>query len=560
MERGQAQRDDLFRLLVESVRDYAIFLLDPTGHIRSWNEGAQRIKGYTADEIIGKHFSIFYPPAEIRRGKTEYELRVAIEDGRYEEEGWRIRKDGSRFWANVVITALFDSTGRHVGFAKVTRDLSERKRAEEERAVLLELERRARAEAETALEQLQAIQSVTEAALAHLQLDDLLAALLDRISEVLTVDTAAILLLQEDQQVLVPYAAKGIEEEVELGLSLPVGRGFAGRIAAERRPVVLDDVEHSDVLNPVLREQGVKSLLGTPLLVEGRVLGVLHVGTLYHRRFTEADVAFLQIAADRVALAIDHARLYEATRLAREEAEAAAEAVRLRDEFLAITAHELMTPITSLRGFAELLVRAAERGEELGSSRYQRAVRTIHRQARNLSRLVAQLLETSRLDRVGLELDRQRVDLTALVRRVVEQAQAQTERHRLTLAAPDGVEAEIDSFRFEQVLTNLLDNAIKYSPDGGSIDVALTQPTPECVRLTVTDPGIGIPVDQQEHVFERYHRAHADSHRSGLGLGLYLSREIVERHGGRLWVTSAEGAGSRFVVELPVSAPVEVRA
>src|SRR5581483_10823261 len=333
--------------------------------------------------------------------------------------GWRIRKDGSRFWANVVITALFDSTGRHVGFAKVTRDLSERKRAEEERAVLLELERRARAEAETALEQLQAIQSVTEAALAHLQLDDLLAALLDRISEVLTVDTAAILLLQEDQQVLVPYAAKGIEEEVELGLSLPVGRGFAGRIAAERRPVVLDDVEHSDVLNPVLREQGVKSLLGTPLLVEGRVLGVLHVGTLYHRRFTEADVAFLQIAADRVALAIDHARLYEATRLAREEAEAAAEAVRLRDEFLAITAHELMTPITSLRGFAELLVRAAERGEELGSSRYQRAVRTIHRQARNLSRLVAQLLETSRLDRVGLELDRQRVDLTALVRRVV---------------------------------------------------------------------------------------------------------------------------------------------
>src|SRR5581483_9695853 len=139
MERGQAQRDDLFRLLVESVRDYAIFLLDPTGHIRSWNEGAQRIKGYTADEIIGKHFSIFYPPAEIRRGKTEYELRVAIEDGRYEEEGWRIHKDGSRFWANVVITALFDSTGRHVGFAKVTRDLSERKRAEEERAVLLEL-------------------------------------------------------------------------------------------------------------------------------------------------------------------------------------------------------------------------------------------------------------------------------------------------------------------------------------------------------------------------------------------------------------------------------------
>src|SRR4051794_3469865 len=114
---------DLFRLLVDSVRDYAIFLLDSRGYIRSWNTGAQRIKGYTSSEIIGKHFSIFYPATDIRRGKPDYELRVAVEEGRYEEEGWRVRKDGSRFWANVVITALRDATGTLVGFAKVTRDL-----------------------------------------------------------------------------------------------------------------------------------------------------------------------------------------------------------------------------------------------------------------------------------------------------------------------------------------------------------------------------------------------------------------------------------------------------
>src|SRR5215217_1153542 len=199
MQHTPEQRDDLFRLLVESVRDYAIFLLDPEGHIRTWNEGARRIKGYSADEIIGKHFSIFYPPAEIRRGKPEYELRVAVAEGRWEEEGWRVRNDGSRFWASVVITALFAADGQHVGFAKVTRDLSERKRAEDERARLLELERQARTETEATLEQLRAVQMVTEAALAHLDLDRLLTALLERIGDTMSADSVVILLLQQDE-------------------------------------------------------------------------------------------------------------------------------------------------------------------------------------------------------------------------------------------------------------------------------------------------------------------------------------------------------------------------
>src|SRR5688572_23487915 len=182
MQPAMNEQPDLFRLLVGSVRDYAIFLLDVEGHVRSWNAGAQRIKGYDASEIIGKHFSIFYPASELRRGKPEYELRVAIEEGRYEEEGWRIRSDGTRFWANVVITALRDGNGRLVGFAKVTRDLTERKQAEEERANLLIMERRARTDAESALDRLRSIQLVTEAALAHLSLDDLLAELLERIA------------------------------------------------------------------------------------------------------------------------------------------------------------------------------------------------------------------------------------------------------------------------------------------------------------------------------------------------------------------------------------------
>jgi PAS domain S-box-containing protein len=129
---GDSER--LYRLLVSSVKDYAIFAMDPTGHVMSWNAGAERIKGYRPDEIIGRHFSVFYPPEDIASGKTRWELEIAAREGRVEDEGWRLRKDGTRFWANVVITALRDENGQLVGFAKVTRDLTER-RAAAERAI-----------------------------------------------------------------------------------------------------------------------------------------------------------------------------------------------------------------------------------------------------------------------------------------------------------------------------------------------------------------------------------------------------------------------------------------
>src|SRR5204863_206115 len=139
-EHTQRQHEEPYRLLVEGVRDYAIFLLDPTGQIISWNAGAQRIKGYTAGEIIGRHFSIFYPADDIQRGKPATELKIAAQEGQYQEEGWRIRKDGSLFWANVLITALYDAEGRVRGFGKVTRDMTEQRRAAAEREQLREQE------------------------------------------------------------------------------------------------------------------------------------------------------------------------------------------------------------------------------------------------------------------------------------------------------------------------------------------------------------------------------------------------------------------------------------
>jgi signal transduction histidine kinase len=170
-------------------------------------------------------------------------------------------------------------------------------------------------------EHVRRLQAVTDAALAHLRLDELLAALLERTREILDVDTCAILLLDEETNELVARAALGIEEEVEQGVRIPVGGGFAGRIAAEKRPLILDDVDHGPVLNPILREKGLKSMLGVPLVVEGGVIGVFHVGSLVPRAFQEDEVELLQLVADRAALAIEHARLFEAERAARERIE-----------------------------------------------------------------------------------------------------------------------------------------------------------------------------------------------------------------------------------------------
>ncbi len=174
---------------------------------------------------------------------------------------------------------------------------------------------------------LRRLQVVADVALAHLTLDDLLDELLERVRGLMGADTAAVLLLDEGSNELVARAAKGLEEEVERGVRIPVGKGFAGRIAGEGRPVALPDVEHADVLNPLLREKGIASLLGAPLRVEERIIGVLHVGFLTPRTFDRSDEHLLQLVADRAALAIDHARLYDAEHAARIAAEETAAAL-----------------------------------------------------------------------------------------------------------------------------------------------------------------------------------------------------------------------------------------
>src|SRR5262249_11872736 len=226
---------ETFRLLVESVGDYAIFQLDPAGMVVTWNMGAQRIKGYTAEEIIGQHFSKFFTLEDVRLRKPEQELQQALRIGRVEDEGWRVRKNGSRFWANVIITALRDSAGGLRGFAKVTRDLTERRRAEEETHQLkIEQARREAAEAgrrmaERARERIARLQALTEAFSAALTEERVAQTGLTEFTASMGATTAGVWLTLRDGKTIQLVASSGFSpeqkkanERVDIGTAAPI--------------------------------------------------------------------------------------------------------------------------------------------------------------------------------------------------------------------------------------------------------------------------------------------------------------------------------------------------
>jgi len=250
------------------------------------------------------------------------------------------------------------------------------------------------------------------------------------------------------------------------------------------------------------------------------------------------------------------AALEAATAREREARLAAEAAAQVRDDFLSVAAHELKTPVTGLRAMAQILARKVQKGDVRGPSWLSDGLRTIDQQADRLTRLIGQLLDVSRLDRDPQPPARTATDLADLADRLVAAFRARTSKHTLALDADPGLVAEVDPVGIEQVMSNLLDNAIKYSPDGGQIDVEVGRADAEHVRLAVRDHGIGIPPEKRAEIFGRFYQAHAEDHRSGLGLGLYISRQIVALHEGQIAVEFPPDDGTRFVVTLPVAAQV----
>jgi signal transduction histidine kinase len=390
-----------------------------------------------------------------------------------------------------------------------------------EHARLYEVERQAR-------HRLERIQIVTDAALAHLGLDELLEELLSRIRDILSADTAAVLIRDEETDELVARAAVGLEEMVERDVRIPVGTGFAGRIAAERSPLVLDEVREGDVANPVLREHGIKSMLGVPLIVDDKVLGVLHVATLQKRTFTAGDVDLLELVASRAALAIEKARVHE-------------EIVRLDQlklSFVAVASHELRTPATSVYGIIATL---REHGHVLNEADRKELEETLWEQASRLRRLIEQLLDLSRLDAMAVDVDRQ-----PLVLRPLLIDMANVPGFEVHVEADEGLAVIADRHVLERILSNLVANAVRHGRPPVRVTAAQSD---RRLRISVEDEGDGVDPALIPRLFDRFERGSPAG--EGSGLGLSIAQAYARAHGGEIVYEPSPSGGARFELVLP---------
>jgi len=507
------QSEDRFRLLVEGVRDYAIFMLDPGGYVLTWNAGAERFKGYTAAEIIGQHFSRFYPPDALKAGLPAHELEVAQAVGSFEDEGWRVRKDGTLFWANVVITALRDRTGTLVGFAKVTRDLTQRRNHEES---LRQSEERFRL----------LVEGVSDYAIFMLDVNGFVAS------------------WNAGAQRIKGYAADEI-----------IGRHFSTFYPADARQSGWTEHELQVAAETGrfvdegwrIRKDGTSFWAAVTITAlrdsDGRLLGFAKLTRdLTGQKRAEA----LELAGQQ------REEILEAERSARMEAQ---RATRIKDEFLATLSHELRTPLSSILGWTQILKHKAD---AMKPADLKRGIEVIDRNARAQVRLIDDLLDLNRIMAGKVRLELKQVSLLDIVQSVIESAEPGAKAKDIRLEArldPDTPPLSADSGRLQQVVWNLLSNAIKFTPRGGRIDVALERSGASAV-LSVSDTGVGIAESFLPRVFDRFAQSDASTTRrfGGLGLGLAISKQLVELHGGTIRASSAgEGHGATFFVELPVA-------
>ncbi|WP_332813266.1 sensor histidine kinase [Ramlibacter sp.] len=491
-----ANFDSRLQLLIEAVVDYAIFVLDPGGHVASWNRGAQKLKGWTRDEIVGRHFSVFYPPEAVATGWPQEELRRAARDGRFEDEGWRVRKDGSRFWANVVITALREpDTGELSGFAKVTRDLSERRRHEEAL--------RASEEAFRLL-----VNGIADHGIF----------MLDAEGNVRSWNRGA--------ELIHGYTGSEI-----------MGRHFGIFFSSQDRAAGKPERELA-----LARADGRFEDEGWRVRKDGsRFWGRVLVTPIHG---SSGQLAGYAKVTQDLSVQRKIADLERST--------------RRMNEFLAMLAHELRNPLAPIRNAVTIM----QKLDEQLPAPVQRMRDVIDRQLTQMTRLVDDLLDVSRLTTGKIKLRCEPVDMSEVVARSVETVRPLIEgrAHALSVEVPPGPHpVHGDPTRLAQVLQNLLVNAAKYTAEGGRITVTLRRPEGS-IEVSVADNGRGIAPEELEHMFELFAQGATGlsptATDTGLGVGLALARTLVQMHGGSMSAHSeGVGKGATFGFRLPL-APV----
>jgi PAS domain S-box-containing protein len=523
------------RLLVEGVRDYALVLLDAQGRVVSWNPGAERIKGWKEAEVLGASATMCFP-AEVAQGGLIAELlERAAREGQLHVEMWEKRKDGSRFWAAIAVTAMREADGRLKGYSVVSRDITERRRIERMQHLLAEAGR-----------------------LFHQHLDpDLTVAELARMMVPELAD-GCILFLRTASGQLKPRAAVHASAEKE-ALMWELLRRYPPELErtdtgvqevlrtgrSRRMPEVTPEMMAAAAIDGeqqrMLEALEIHSHLAVPLRVGDVSRGVLVLlSSQPGRHYSEDDQVLVEELVGRAALALDNARLYR-------EAQQAL-------ELIGVASHDLGNPLQALQLGLLRLKRLDVAAEP---QRVREGLASALRQAEKLKQLLHNLLDLSQQSAGRRRLDGTWVDLGELVREVAEHhaEHAAEAGSALRVEAPPGVVGRWDRLQLERVVTNLLSNALKF---GRGRPVELRVEAAEGrARLVVRDQGEGIAPEAQRRIFERFERAQGGGRQAGFGLGLYIVRQLVESHGGTIRVESTQGEGSTFLVELPL-APAEL--
>lgn len=490
---------DLLNYLVLGVKEYAIFALNTDGNVATWNVGAERTKGYIADEIVGKHFSVFYPE-DVRIAKHyDIELAKALEQGSYEVEGWRVRKDGSRFWAHSTLTTLYDAEGKHIGFANVVRDLSEQ-----------------RANQENRIEQSDALR----------QSEDVFKQFVSSVK-----DYAIFMLSPEG---IVKTWNAGAERIKGYTADEIVGKHFSTFYTDEEKNNKHPDFELQEAISKGSYEEE-----GWRIRKDGSQFWA-NV-TITSVKQNDQLKGFIKVTRD----------LSEKKKFSSDLEKARDEAVlanQIKSKFVTNITHEIRTPLSGIVGLSELIKDHKDATEEIKDSGQR-----IFDASRHLLGLLNDLLDFAKLEAGKMELQEAFQSIEVIVDEVIGLSEPKAEEKGLQLTTSIDKDLPtrvmIDGTKLRQILLNLVNNSIKFTESGG-IEISVEKEG-DSMLFSVTDTGIGIAPEVQGKLFMPFIQGH-DSSYGGTGLGLSISHQFVELMGGQIGMESIPNEGTTVWFSLPI--------
>jgi PAS domain S-box-containing protein len=526
-ERKQAEEalrrsEERLRLMVSSVKDYAILMLDPEGHIVSWNEGAERIKGYRAEEIVGQHFSRFYPAEDLQNGKPAFELKEAVENGRFEDEGWRVRQDGSLFWANVVITALYDETGQLRGFAKVTRDITERRRIEQMHLHFRGL-----------FESLPGLYLVLTPDLKIAAVSDAyLHATMTKREEILGRGIFDVFPDNPDDA-----AATGVSN-LRASLERVLRDAAADTMAIQKYDVRRPDGSY---------EERFWSPINSPVCgADRRIEYIIHrvedvTQFVRHKKTGGEGESAMRTRMEQMEAEIF--RSSQEVALANQQLRQANQEL---ESFSYSVSHDLRAPLRAIDGFSQALLE--DYAEQLDASGKGYLLR-VRAATQRMGVLIDDLLNLSRVTRA--EMHRERIDLSHLANTIAGELRSSQPERNVDFAVPPALQAQGDARLVRVVLENLIGNSWKFTSkrEHARIEIGASQSNGRPVFF-VRDNGAGFDQAHAGQLFGAFQRLHGVSEFPGTGIGLATVQRIIHRHGGEVWAEGVVEKGATIYFTL----------